>query len=348
MLAAVLKAPGLIELDEVPDAECQKGGALLEVKACAVCGTDIKMIQRGHRDLAYPRILGHEIVGRIVEIDRGSSLAEGDLVQVWPGIACGKCRPCRRGEDNRCHDMNILGFNRDGGFARLLALPGQCISKGLNLLPTGADPCMAALAEPLACCINGQEMARVSKGDSVLILGAGPIGCLHALLAELSEAEQIIVAEKIPARREQISKHCRVDAISCDAIDSIESLASMLFEETGGAGVDVILTATPEIRVDDHLLKLLVPGGRICIFSGPRSENYEVPISLRSVHYRELTIAGAYGCSSQQNRRAAELLTRGIIDADWIITRRTPLSGIQDALSHSSMRTGLKSVVCAT
>jgi L-iditol 2-dehydrogenase len=347
MLAAVLKAPGLIELEEVPDAECPKGGALLEVKACAVCGTDIKMMQHGHRDLAYPRILGHEIVGRIIEIDRDSSLAEGNLVQVWPGITCGKCRPCQRGEDNRCHEMKILGFNWDGGFAELLALPGQCVSKELNLLPGGADPCISALAEPLACCINGQEMARVSKGDSVLILGAGPIGCLHALFAELSGAEKIIVVEKIPERILQISKHCRVDAISYDAIDSGESLASMLPEETGGASVDVILTATPEIRVDDNLLKLLVPGGRICIFSGPRLGNYEEPISLRSMHYRELTITGAYGCSSQQNRRATELLTAGKIDVDWIITKRTLLSGIQEALSHSSKRSGLKSVVYA-
>ncbi len=345
MLAAVLKAPGLIELEEVPDAECPKGGALLEVKACAVCGTDIKMLQHGHKDLAYPRILGHEIVGRIIEIDRDSSLTEGDLVQVWPGITCGKCRPCQRGEDNRCHEMNILGFNQDGGFAKLLALPGQCVSKGLNLLPNGADPCISALAEPLACCINGQEMARVSKGDFVLILGAGPIGCLHALLAELSGAEKIIIVEKIPERILQISKHCRVDAISSDTIDPGESFAGVILEKTGGAGVDVILTASPEFRIDNNLHKLLAPGGRICIFSGPRPGNYEELISLRSIHYREQTITGSYGCSSQQNRKAAELLTTGMINADWIITKKTHISGIQDALSHSSKRSGLKSVV---
>jgi L-iditol 2-dehydrogenase len=345
MLAAVLKSPGLLELEDVPDAERPKGGALLEVKACAVCGTDIKMLQQGHKDLAYPRVLGHEIVGKIIEIDRNSSLAEGDLVQVWPGIACGKCRPCQRGEDNRCQEMNILGFTLDGGFAKFLALPWQCISKGTDLLPKGADPCISALAEPLACCINGQEMARISKGDIVLILGAGPIGCLHALLAELSGAEKIVVVERIHDRILQISKHSRVDAIDPEEIDSDESLASILIEKTGGSGVDVILTATPEIRVDDNLLKLLAPGGRICIFSGPMPGNYEEPISLRSMHYRELTITGAYGCSSQQNKRAVELLTSGMIEADWIITKRTPLSGIQDAMNHSSKRSGLKSVV---
>lgn len=109
--------------------------------------------------------------------------------------------------------------------------------------------------------------------------------------------------------------------------------------------MDVILTATPEIRVDDNLLKLLAPDGRICIFSGPRQGNYEELISLRSIHYREQTITGSYGCSSLQNRKAAELLTAGKIGADWIITKRTLLSGIQEALSHSSKRRGLKLVV---
>ena len=110
--------------------------------------------------------------------------------------------------------------------------------------------------------------------------------------------------------------------------------------------MDVILTATPEVRVDSDLLKLLSPGGRVCIFSGPAPGNYEEQIDLRSIHYHELTITGAYGCSSRQNRQAVELLTSGMIKADWIVTKRTSLAGIEDAFSHSSQRTGLKSVVC--
>jgi L-iditol 2-dehydrogenase len=345
MLAAILKAPGLLGLEEMPDPECPKGGALLEVKACAVCGTDIKMLADGHKDLAYPCVLGHEVVGTIAEIDKNSSLVEGDLVQVWPGIACGKCRPCQRLEDNRCRETDVLGFNRDGGFAELVAVPRQCIPIGLNLLPKNIDPCILTLAEPRACCINGQEMVRVSKGDLVLIFGAGPIGCLHALLAEFSGAEKIIVVEKLSERVLQIKKHCRVEAISADKIDSSELLASFVLGETGGAGVDVILTATPEVRVDNGLLKMLATGGRVCIFSGPKSRNYEELMNLRLMHYQELTITGSYGCSSQQNRKAVELLNTGTIKADWIITKRAPLSCIQDALSHSSKRKGLKSVI---
>ena len=142
-----------------------------------------------------------------MEIDANSSLAEGDLVQVWPGIACGKCRPCLRGADNRCPSIKIMGFNCDGGFAELLALPMQSLSGGVNLLPANVDPALAALAEPLACCINGQEQACVSKGDRVLIYGGGPIGALHALLAELHGAEKIIVAERLPGRIRLLERH---------------------------------------------------------------------------------------------------------------------------------------------
>lgn len=342
MKAAVLKAPGILELDEIPDPECPKGGALIEVKACAVCGTDIKMLQNGHKDLVYPRVLGHEIAGRVAEIDRDCGIAEGDLVQVWPGIPCGRCIPCQRGTDNRCERIGILGFNRDGGFAKLLALPWESIPRGINVVPSSGyiDPGLIALAEPLACCMNGQEMTRVTRADVVLILGGGPIGCLHALLAELHSARKIIVVEKLENRARRIRKHT-----SALVVDASEPLDGIVAEETGGRGVDVILTATPDVRVNDALLRMLSPGGRICVFSGPGPGGREEPIDLRSIHYQELTVVGAYGCSSRQNRAAAELLATGAVNADWIITKRTSLERIQDAFSHSSKRRGQKSIV---
>jgi L-iditol 2-dehydrogenase len=342
MKAAVLKAPGILELDEIPDPECPKGGALIEVKACAVCGTDIKMLQNGHKDLVYPRVLGHEIAGRVAEIDRDCGIAEGDLVQVWPGIACGRCVPCLRGTDNWCEKIGILGFNRDGGFAKLLALPWESIPRGINVVPSSGstDPGLIALAEPLACCMNGQEMARVTRGDVVLILGGGPIGCLHVLLAELHSARKIIVVEKLENRARRIRKHT-----SALVVDASEPIEDVMAEETDGRGVDVILTATPDVRVNDALLRMLSPGGRICVFSGPGPGGREEPIDLESIHYRELTVVGAYGCSSRQNRAAVELLATDAVNADWIITKRASLERILDAFSHSSKRRGQKSIV---
>jgi L-iditol 2-dehydrogenase len=333
-----------METEDYPDPVAPRGGALLEILACTVCGTDIKMLASGHRDLHLPRILGHEMVGRVIEIHGGSCLAEGDRVQIWPGIACGRCRPCLRQKDNLCSEIKIMGFNCDGGFAQLLALPEQSLSGGVSLLPSGADPCLAALAEPLACCINGQEQAAVRRTDRVLICGGGPIGALHALLAECRGCEKIIVTERMPHRISLLRAHTRANVV--DLANGPGRAA--LIEELGQAGVDVILTATPEARLDGDLLSLLSPGGRLCVFSGPAPDCRRGQVDFASIHYHELSITGGYGCTSRQNRQAVELLTTGRIKAGWLITRKTNLDKINDAFSHSRERKGMKSVVCVS
>ncbi|MDD1762091.1 MAG: alcohol dehydrogenase catalytic domain-containing protein [Methanothrix sp.] len=343
MRAAVLKAPGLLELDDLPDPTVPKGGALLEVNACAVCGTDVKMKEQGHRNLAYPRILGHEIMGRIAMLDgQIPYLNEGDLVQIWPGIACGRCRFCLRGKDSHCESLKIMGFNCDGGLAELMALPAENLSGGMNLLPRNIDPALAALSEPLACCLNGQEQAPVYRGDIVLILGGGPIGALHALLAELHGAENVIIAETLPERIRLLKRH--TSAVVIDP--SEEKIKAVLASETDERGADVILTATPKIPIDNDLLHLLSPGGRICVFSGPAFGHYEEKIDVRHIHYKEITINGAYGCTSRQNRSAVGLLTSGLIKPDWLITMRTSLEGFDEAFTHSAQRQGMRSVIC--
>lgn len=343
MKAAVLKAPGLLELDELPDPTVPKGGALLKVDACAICGTDVKMREVGHKDLVYPRVPGHEIVGRIVELDdQNASLNEGDLVQVWPGIACGKCRSCIRGKDSRCESIKIMGFNCDGGFAEQVALFSESFSSGLNLLPKNIDPAFATLSEPLACCLNGQEQTPICQGDRVLILGGGPIGALHALLAELHGAEKVMIMEKLPERIRLLKRNTSAEVVD----PSKEELNLFLASETDGAGADVILTATPMIPVDDDLLSLLSSGGRISVFSGPALGHHEKNIDIKRIHYKEITISGSYGCTSYQNQLAVGLLTSGLVKAEWLITKKTSLERIDEAFKHSVKRLGMKSAIC--
>jgi len=346
MLAAVLAAPGRLELREMPPPDCPPGGALVRVRSCSVCGTDVKMLERGHRDLSYPRVLGHEIAGSIDQVDDPESdLWPGDPVQVWPGLACGVCRPCRRGQDNQCQRMAILGFNRDGGFAELVALPRESLQRGLCRLRKGADLSLASLAEPLACCINGQELVSVGPQDRVLVLGGGPIGCLHALLARWRGAEKVVLAEKLPGRIRIIEG--RGESLADVVIDSsVQSIQDVVTEETGGQGVDVILPATPEIDVDCQMLRWLAPRGRISLFSGPRPGSCQKVMDVRNMHYRELTLVGAYGSSSRQNLEAVNMISCGEIDVSWLITRRTSLEGIREALEHASARTGMKALIC--
>jgi L-iditol 2-dehydrogenase len=233
-----------------------------------------------------------------------------------------------------------MGFNLDGGFAETLALPQECLPRGLNLLPRVSDPGLLALAEPLACCLNGQESTGVFEGERVLILGGGPIGSLHASLARWNGADKILMSEKIEERRR------RIRGVADRVINPLEeSLEDVVLEETGSEGVDVIFTATPEIHVGNSLLSLLAPGGRVCIFSGPKPDNYQEPFDIRSVHYREWTVTGSYGCSSRHDKRAVELLLSGSLNLDWLITLRAPLERIQEAFNHARERKGMKSLI---
>ncbi|MBN1324527.1 MAG: alcohol dehydrogenase catalytic domain-containing protein [Methanotrichaceae archaeon] len=336
MRAAVLRGPGLLEIEDIAPPTPPPGGILLEVLACSICGTDARMVARGHSDLTYPRIPGHEVTGRIVE-GEGGGVDVGDLVQVWPGIACGRCGPCLRGRDNQCREMEILGFSRDGGLSELLALPPEGLDRGLNRLPPGADPVIFTLAEPLACCINAQWMAGVSPGDCVLILGGGPLGVLHSILARRLGADLVLLAERDGRRIRQLAGRSNFRLID----SSVESLAGSVEEETDGEGVDVMIIAAPGIELDRSHLDMLSPGGRLCVFSGPG----EVSLPLGPVHYRDLTVIGSHGCSSQQNRMAVEMIAKGGIDLEWLITFRSSIEGVCQAFLHARERHGLRAVI---
>jgi len=335
MKAALMRSPGVLDVDEVDDPLMPKGGVLLKVRACAVCGTDIKMLEVGHRDLTYPRIPGHEVTAQVLDTD-SAMVRKGDLVQVWPGEACGNCVHCRTGNDHLCPQVKVMGFNTDGGMAEMMA-----VADPSRLVPIGkADPVLLTLAEPLACCINAQEKLRVGEGDSVLILGGGPMGCLNALLAKRRGAERVMLSEPVLERLRHVPKGL-FDHVSQPKGDELEE---MVRRGTDGGGADVIIPCTPNIRLDHNVLKLLAPGGRLCVFSGPRREDSPLPFDVRDVHYRELTVVGSYGNASRHGREAVKLLTGGA-DLSWMFTGKYRLDEVRQAFGHASGRTGQKAVI---
>lgn len=342
MKAAILKAPGCLVLEDVATPPCPEGGLLVKIRACSICSTDVKMSHQGHRALAYPRILGHEVAGEVVE-SRASATGFkiGNRVQIYPGICCGQCPACRRGADNQCQNIGIIGFTYDGGFAQFLAVPPQSVARGgVNLIPNELSFEEATLAEPLASCINGQQQAGVTQDDTVLILGAGPIGLLHAMLARVNGASQVLVAERLPSR---------LEAPGTAPIDRMidtgkESLEAVIQEETDGRGVDVILIACSKADVSS-LPGLLSPRGRLCLFSGLPAGGSHLSLDSNLVHYRELSIIGAYGSTAAQNSAALKLIASGKVPAGSLITRRFSLDEIEKAMEHVSQREGLKAVI---
>lgn len=342
MKAAVLHAPGSLVVEEVVTPACPDRGLLVKVDVCSICHSDIKMSKVGHRDLRYPRILGHEIAGRVVSSrTRNKALTPGTRVQVWPGLACGECPSCIRGHDNQCSDIGILGFNEDGGFAEYLAVPEDCVArKGVNPIPANVSSEAAALTEPLACCINAQDAGRIGKGDIVVVFGAGPLGALHVMLAK-SRGASVVVVEKAGDRRETI-RQAKPDLV----VDpENEEVAEALKASTGSPRADAVILATPQVRIDDDLIGLLAPRGRLCLFSGLPHDSEESSLNLNSVHYLERTIYGSYGCGSADDREALRLIASGRLDVSWLITRRLPLEDIVDGIEYAAGRQGMKAVV---
>lgn len=340
MKAAVLLRPGSLEIREVKQPACPKDGVLVQVKACGICAADVKMLSAGHRALVYPRILGHEIAG-IVAQSRSPLFREGDRVQVPPGLSCGVCRHCRAHADNQCPSVQILGFNRDGGFAQYLALPLGVgpVRAVLHPLPSSMPFDHAVFAEPLACCINAQNKLGLSRKDSVLIVGAGPLGQMHAALAAHQGIAQILVAD-MDSRRRILSESMGITVL--DALNPLffEQLSTL----TGGHGLDVLIFAAG-VGLDDRFLEAMAAGGRVSIFSGMSADHSKAALDLNRIHYREIIIAGAYGCTVRQNAQALEWIASNGAAVERLITRRVSLTGIADGFSHVREKIALKSVV---
>lgn len=313
---------------------------MIEVEACSICASDVKMYRRGHRDLAYPRILGHEVVGRVVGTRTGR-IHEQSRVQVWPGSACGSCPACMEGLDNLCPSVGVLGFNLDGGFAETMAVPRGCVDRGgVNPVPRGLTSDLASLTEPLACCINAQEHLGVGSGDSVVIIGGGPLGALHAMLARHRGAGLVAIVEGEAPRR-GILAHADPDLV----VDPKEGWQEVVRESQRGRGADAVIMATPQAPIDQRTIGLLAPRGKVSVFSGLAKEDSVTGIDVNQLHYWERSIIGSYGCRSADCREALALLASRSIDAEWLITKRLALERIIEGLAYVEARRGMKATV---
>jgi len=197
MKVARFYAPGEIKLEDAPEPSPGPGEVKLRVRNCSTCGTDVKISRHGHHHIVPPRVIGHEIAGEIVELGDGvTGWSVGDRVQVIAAIPCGECVECRAGWPTICPNQESMGYHYDGGFAEYMIVPRKVLAvDGLNRIPDGLSFEEASVAEPLACVLNGQELAGVGEGDTVVVVGAGPIGCLHVRLARSRGAKHVTLVE---------------------------------------------------------------------------------------------------------------------------------------------------------
>src|SRR6185436_6979127 len=190
-------APSDVRVEEAPRPTAGADEVSIRIRNCSTCGTDVKISKFGHHHIVPPRVMGHEIAGEIVEVGPAvSGWAVGDRVQVIAAIPCGRCRDCLAGRMTVCANQESMGYHYDGGFAEYMTVPGKVLSvNGLNRIPAGLSFAEASVAEPLACVLNGQSLARVGPGDDVVVIGSGPIGCLHVRLARARGATRVFLVE---------------------------------------------------------------------------------------------------------------------------------------------------------
>ena len=329
MKAAILEGRRKLKIRELPLPRCGDDEAIIRVEACGICRTDLKCYEDGQRDLTLPRILGHELAGTVyVAGKKVKGVQPGMRVQVAPGLSCGACRYCRQGRDNLCHELKIVGFNYDGGFAQYMVVPARGLERGiLKEIAPSLSFAEASLTEPLACCIHMQEALGLAPGESILISGCGRLGILNAKLAMLRGAEKVILLEPAEQRRELASRlgmfYC-LDGANANVVEEIRRL-------TGGQGVDLAIPCCPDPAALETSLQALAKGGRLGFFSGLLPE--KLPLNFNLIHYKEITVIGGYGCTLKDNRAALDLLASGAIEVKEILTREISLEEVEAGLS---------------
>ncbi len=329
MKALVVRAPMQFAIEEVSLPSLPDGGLLLQVEACGLCGSDLRTLRSGHRKVTFPWIIGHEICGRVAVL--GSKYHgpwnTGDRLAVGPLAYCGRCDFCLDGRFELCENYREIGQAWPGGMAETIALPEECLQLGnIRPVPLTGDPAELSISEPVSSCIHAQEKGDVSLGDTILIFGAGPVGCLHASLARLRGAAKVILAD---INRERLMQ---AQAFQPDAlIDSSQAdLPAEVARLTGGKGADVVITATPAPDAQVQAVEVARKGGRIILFGGLPVDQARPGINMNTVHYRALHILGTTIFAPRHQRQALDLILSGRLAVDRMITR-FPLSDFDQA-----------------
>jgi L-iditol 2-dehydrogenase len=342
--AALYKGPKDLNVIEVDKPKPGPKEILIKVKACATCGTDAKIFNHGHPRLTPPQIIGHEIAGEIVEV--GASVTNykvSDRVQVIAAIPCGECWLCKSDRMTICQNQLSMGYQFAGGFAEFMIIPDEVIRvNGVNKIPDNVSFDEAAVTEPLACVLNSQQILQITKGDVVLVMGSGPIGCLHVRVARALGASKVFLADINGGRVKLASDVVKPDA----TIDmSTQDLAAEMKKLTDGRGPNIIITAAPSGKAQEDAISMVSAGGKVSFFGGLPKENPFIKCDANIVHYKEVTLYGANGSSPAQNKQALNMISTGEVKVADLITHRVKLENVQSAIDAVLSGQAIKVVV---
>lgn len=344
MIAITYQKKGIIKVSDIPIPEINPNEILLKVKAASICGTDLKIKTFGHfkNPENKPIILGHEVAGEIAKV--GSNLKGfkiGSRISLAPNIGCGVCWQCINGQSNYCEDYEAIGISMDGAFAEYMRIPSGYITQGnVIYLPDSVSFEEASIGEPLSTVVCGAEAVNIAPPDVVLIIGAGPMGVLHIMMAKLRGAQKVIVSEINETRRKQ--------ALSFGADIVInplkEDIRNIVMQSSYERGADVIIIAAPSGKAQEDSLDLIARQGRINFFGGLPKGNDIINFKSNIIHYKQIILTGTTGQSLAQYRKSIEIIASGRIDVKKLISARYSLENAEEAFERAKSEDVLKIV----
>lgn len=341
MKAAFIVGPKKFEIRQVNKAQPGHKDLVANVKACGVCGSDLRRWKEGPPE---PYVPGHEIAAEVIYV--GNELEQfsvGDRIAVAPDIHCGKCYYCRHALFNLCDNLKFLGITPGfpGGFAEQILLTDEVLNLGIvHKIPEDMPYEHAAVAEPCSSVLACHQQAGTSIGDIVLVMGAGPIGCLHTAVAKARGAK-VIVSEPSEVRRE-IAKSFEPDFV----VDPFnEDLLQITKQVTSGLGVDIAICANPIPATQTQAVEIVRKRGKVILFGGLPKSNNMVPYDGNLIHYNEISILGSFSYHPDFHGLALDALAQNVISAEKIISKTYSLENIDEAFNLASSGDALKVLV---
>ncbi len=344
MKTAYLTRPRTVELRNMPEPTAPPGGLVLEVKACGICGSDLRRWKEGPPPGVGGVVPGHEAAGVVVDAGQGvTQYTRGDYLAIAPDVHCGRCYYCQRGLYNLCDELRFVGVTPGlpGALAEKLVLTEEVLTNGIvHPMPRGMSCVEASLAEPSCSVLACHDRAGTGLGHTVVVLGAGPIGCLHIVVARARGA-RVIVSEPSATRR-RLAERFHPEAIVDPAGDDLRARVQ---EMTSGVGADIAICANPVARTQTEAVELVRKRGKVILFGGLPKADPMVTLDSNRIHYGEIEVVGAFSYHPTQHERALEVIHRKVIPADLLVTHTFGLNEVGKAFEAAATGEALKVVV---
>ena len=329
MQAAVYHGQNDVRVETVPVPEIAAGEILMRVQTCGICGTDLKKISTGSH--SAPRIFGHETAGVVVRVGDGvSNFRAGDRVMVFHHIPCGECFYCQRKVFAQCPTYKKVGATAGfepsgGGFAEYVRVMDWIVKRGVVRIPDGVSFEQASFVEPINTCLKGIEALRLERGETVLLIGSGPIGIILGALAK-RKGTRVISSDLYPPRLEMAKTFGIAESINASSEDTVARARAL----TEGRGADVVIVAVPGNTLVGTALDATRPGGRVMLFA--HTARSEAAIDPAAICVDEKSLLGSYSASVDLQEESVQLVFGGQIDFTRLISHRFPLPAAVEAL----------------